>query len=70
LTCSPGLLPAVSTILIPHWIIASTYFEYGGGFIDGKIVRLLHLIKCYTPKGFLVKERHFAISLIRASGVG
>src|SRR5690625_68265 len=60
---SLGLLPAVSTILMPLSMMASTYSPYGGGLMDGRMVR-------FTPNGLSVISRQRAISLRRASGVG
>lgn len=60
---SLGLDPAVSTIFTPDSTIAWRYSAYGGGVIDGRIVRL-------TPKGWSVISRHRAISRTRSSGVG
>ncbi len=58
-----GLLPAVSTILMPLSMIALRYSAYGGVLIAGRIVR-------FTPNGLSVMPRQRSISRRRSSGVG
>ena len=58
-----GLLPAVSTILMPDSTMACAYSAYGTGFNVGRIVRL-------TPNGLSVISRVRAISAVSASGDG
>ena len=61
--CGAGLRPAVSTMVTPDSTIAARYSSYGGGLIDGSVVR-------FTPNGLSVISRHRAISAVNASGVG
>ena len=61
--CGAGLEPAVSTILIPASTMTRRYSSYGGGLMDGRIVR-------FTPNGLSVRSRVLAISLARSAGVG
>src|ERR1700712_2887474 len=61
--CGAGLDPAVSTILMPSSTITWRYSSYGGGVVDGRIVR-------FTPNGLSVSSRVLAISRARSAGVG
>src|SRR5882757_10399339 len=61
--CSAGLNPAVSTTGTPDSMIAARYSAYGGGLIDGRMVR-------FTPNGLSVRSRHRLISVTRSSGDG
>lgn len=61
--CGAGFDPAVSTIFTPSSTITCRYSSYGGGLIDGRIVR-------FTPNGLSVSSRVLAISRARSAGVG
>ena len=61
--CGAGLEPAVSTILMPESTMTWRYSSYGGGVMDGRIVR-------FTPNGLSVISRVRSISRARSAGVG